>query len=39
MEMPTPLKALDNMGNPLSLETLKPVDLWYPVNQLALETR
>ena len=22
--MPTPLKALDNMGNPLSLEILKP---------------
>jgi hypothetical protein len=27
----TPLKALDNMGNPLSIETLKPVYLWCPL--------
>ena len=36
--MPTPLKALDNMGNPLSLEILKPVDLLYPLKPFSLET-
>jgi len=34
METPASLKAPDNMGNPLSLEILKPVDLLYPLEAL-----
>ena len=32
LETPSPLKALVNKGNPLSLESLNPLDLWYPWN-------
>ena len=30
LEAPNPLKDPVNMESPLSLETLKPLDLWYP---------